>query len=144
MLLFLLSCISTFLPFSLPCFASSFLTSCLPCYFFSFLQSSSARQSSQMEWNTKSVLMLVCICVRVCWPNWSPPQFTLKFRLLGKLRSAGWWRCRAASNFVCCGREVGGQTLCPPFFFSLSFSFKSKRRLCPSYSWAIVATIVVV
>jgi len=62
---FFLPSVLSFLSPSLALLLPSFLPF-LPCYFFSFLQSSSARQSSQMEWNTKSVLMLVCVCVCVC------------------------------------------------------------------------------
>jgi hypothetical protein len=97
----------SFLSPSLALLLPSFLPSFLRCYFFSFLQPSSARQSSQMEWNTKSVLMLVCVCLCVCvGPIDLLPNLRKQFRLLGKLRSAGWWRCRAASNFVCCVVDV--------------------------------------
>jgi hypothetical protein len=102
-----------------------FLPSFLRCYFFSFLRSSSARQSSQMEWNTKSVLMLVCVCVCVLAQLISSPIYA-KVSTSGKVEVGRVMTISSSQQLcvlccLCCGREVGGQTLSPPFL-SLSLS----------------------
>jgi hypothetical protein len=150
MLLFLLSSIRSFLPFFLPCFASSFLPSLL-------LLLLSTIFDSQVKWSgirSRSWCSSVYVCVCVLAQLISSPIYA-KVSTSGKV-DVGRVTTMSSSQQLqqlcvlccwCCGRKVGGQTVRPPFFFlslSLSLSFKSKRRLCPSYSWAIVATIVLV